>query len=201
MVMAIALLGSGCEPRIEEPLPPPKIASKPATARASSAHETSPAPACLRPTPAVATRQITTPVPDPRCPKDPLDAPPKLRMGKVTFEGAPSFTAEVEIAETEETRERGLMFRRSMAEDHGMIFAFDRPRHNQFWMHNTCIPLDMLFIAEDGTIVGIEENVPTMDDSTFEVGCPSSFVLELNAGTTRKHGIAAGQKVHLDGVR
>jgi uncharacterized membrane protein (UPF0127 family) len=49
--------------------------------------------------------------------------------------------------------------------------------------------------------VGIEENVPTMDDSTFEVGCPSSFVLELNAGTTRKHGIAAGQKVHLDGVR
>jgi uncharacterized membrane protein (UPF0127 family) len=122
-------------------------------------------------------------------------------MGKVTFEGAPDFTAEVEIAETEETRQRGLMFRRSMAEHHGMIFNFDHPRHNQFWMHNTCIPLDMLFIAEDGTIVGIEENVPTMDDSTFEVGCPSSYVLELNAGTTRRHGIAAGQKVHLDGVR
>jgi uncharacterized membrane protein (UPF0127 family) len=87
-----------------------------------------------------------------------------------------------------------------MPEDRGMIFTFEERQNHRFWMHNTCIPLDMLFIDGDGTIVGIEENTSTMDDSTFEVGCPSNYVLELNAGWTRKHGVKAGQKVKLEGI-
>jgi hypothetical protein len=67
-------------------------------------------------------------------------------------------------------------------------------------MHNTCIPLDMLFIDDDGLIVGIEENTPTMSDDTFSVGCSSKYVLELNAGWCRRHGVVAGQKVRFDGL-
>jgi hypothetical protein len=81
-----------------------------------------------------------------------------------------------------------------------MLFDLGVRDDHKFWMHNTCIPLDMLFIDDDGLIVGIEENTPTMSDDTFAVGCPSRYVLELNAGWTRKHGVVAGQKVKLEGL-
>ena len=81
-----------------------------------------------------------------------------------------------------------------------MIFLFEERENHTFWMHNTCIPLDMLFLDDDGTIVGIQENTPTMNDSTFDVGCPSRNVLEVNAGFTRKYGIKAGQRVELRGI-
>jgi uncharacterized protein len=106
----------------------------------------------------------------------------------------------VEIAKKEQERSRGLMYRKSMPENRGMLFLFEERRNHSFWMHNTCIPLDMLFIDSDGMIVGIEENTPTLDDSTFEVGCPSTYVLELNAGWARSHAVVAGQKVRIDGI-
>ena len=87
-----------------------------------------------------------------------------------------------------------------MAENHGKIFLFDRRKNHTFWMHNTSISLDMLFIDDDGTIVGIEENTPTLDDYTFQGGCPSRNVLEVNAGFTRKHGIKAGQRIQMKGI-
>jgi len=62
-------------------------------------------------------------------------------------------------------------------------------------MRNTCLPLDMLFVDEDGTIVGIVENVPVLNDSERAVACPSRYVLEVNAGFTRKHGLAPGQHI------
>ena len=58
----------------------------------------------------------------------------------------------------------------------------------------------MFFIDGDGTIVGVEENVPTMNDNTYSAGCPSRYVLELNAGFARRHGLRAGQKVRLEGI-
>jgi uncharacterized membrane protein (UPF0127 family) len=64
-------------------------------------------------------------------------------------------------------------------------------------MHNTCIPLDMLFVDEDGLIVGIVENAPTLDDGTREVSCPSRWVLEVNAGWSRRHAVRAGQRLVL----
>jgi hypothetical protein len=81
-----------------------------------------------------------------------------------------------------------------MADDRGMLFALVREDHS-FWMHNTCIPLDLLYVDDDGLIVGIVENAPTLDDAPRSVGCPSRFVLEVNAGWTRKHGVKAGQRM------
>jgi len=121
----------------------------------------------------------------------------------VRFVGAKDKPVEIvaEVAERPRDRARGLMFRTNMPEDHGMIFVFnEQPEVHEFWMRNTCIPLDMLFVDRDGVIVGIVENIPTMNDSTYSVPCPSSYVIEVNAGYCRRHGIVAGQKIQLDGV-
>jgi hypothetical protein len=117
-----------------------------------------------------------------------------LARTTIVFESGPRVIAE--IARTEAETSRGLMYRTSMPEDEGMIFAMDR-RDHVFWMRNTCIPLDMLFIDEDGTIVGIEENVPVLNDAERSVGCLSTHVLEVNAGWSRRHGVKAGQRVKL----
>ncbi len=207
LVLAAALVGMGlaaCEPRIEEPAPPPRSTvggtdapgwGPPPEAPAAPAE----AGRCIKPTPATPARKLVSKGPDPRCPADPTGRP-ALRSGKVTFLEAKAPDVTVEIAEREEERARGLMFRKSMPENEGMIFKFKERVNHTFWMHNTCIPLDMLFIDSDGTIVGIEENTPTMNDSTFEVGCPSTYVLELNAGWARSHGVVAGQKVKIEGL-
>lgn len=89
------------------------------------------------------------------------------------------------------------MFRTRMPEGEGMLFAFDRPSVHHFWMHNTCIPLDLMFIAEDGFITGIVESAPTLDDSSRSIPCPVSYVLEVNAGFARRHGIKPGQTIKL----
>ena len=153
----------------------------------------------MKPTPATPERTVDGPSPDPRCPADP-EKPAPLKTGKVAFAEAGGETVTIEVAANDHDRQRGLMYRRSMADDHGMVFTFDAPEEHRFWMHNTCIPLDLLFIDKDGTILGIEENAHTMDDSTYAIPCVSSYVLELNAGWTRKHGVKAGQRVTLDGV-
>ena len=87
-----------------------------------------------------------------------------------------------------------------MPDNHGIIFPFDRKEDHAFWMHNTCIPLDMLFIDDDGFIVGVEEH-PDDERRHLRRRLPlGKYVLELNAGWTRKHGVVAGQKVKLDGL-
>jgi uncharacterized membrane protein (UPF0127 family) len=100
---------------------------------------------------------------------------------------------------TEEHRSRGLMYRRELPEDRGMLFVFDDSQVRSFWMHNTCLPLDMLFVAEDGYITGILENVPTMNDEGRSIPCKARFVLEVNAGFCRKFGIKAGQTLKIEG--
>ena len=135
-------------------------------------------------------------MPAPGCPEDPGPVP-VLELGKVTFVDAPKAPeVVVEIAERDADRQRGLMYRTQMPADAGMIFVFERERKLSFWMRNTCIPLDMLFVAEDGTIVNVEENVPTLTDRTFTSGgCPAKYVVEHNAGWARAHGVKAGQKI------
>ena len=119
-----------------------------------------------------------------------------MAMAEVTFPDAPGQPrVEVELAKTTDDVEKGLMFRRSMADDHGMLFKLDGRRDHTFWMHNTCIPLDMLFLDDDGVIVGIVEGAEPITDTARSVGCPSVFVLEVNGGFTRKRGIKPGQKI------
>ena len=110
----------------------------------------------------------------------------------MTFRDAKA-SLQAELARSDPERERGLMYRRSMPEDSGMLFRMGERENHQFWMKNTCIALDLLFVDDDGLIVGIAENAPTLNLGLREVGCPSSWVLEVNAGWSRRHGVAAGQ--------
>jgi uncharacterized membrane protein (UPF0127 family) len=84
-----------------------------------------------------------------------------------------------------------------MGEDRGMLFDLRTRSDHEFWMHNTCIPLDLLFVDTDGLIVGIVENAPTLDDAPRSVKCPSRYVLEVNAGWSRRHGVKAGQQMSI----
>jgi uncharacterized membrane protein (UPF0127 family) len=132
------------------------------------------------------------------CPKE-EGTPPTFAKGAVRFPEAPSAPKlTVELAQAQEQRTHGLMYRTGMAEDRGMLFSWPDEQPQSFWMHNTCIPLDMLFIARDGTIAGILEQVPTLNDRGRTVPCPVMHVLEVNAGWTRKHGVRPGQKIALE---
>lgn len=120
-------------------------------------------------------------------------------MSKVTFLGAPTAPViDTEVMLRDQDRNRGLMYRRELANERGMLFVFDDQQVRTFWMHNTCLPLDMLFVASDGYITGILENVPTMNDDPRSIDCRAKYVLEVNAGFARKYGIKAGQSIKID---
>jgi uncharacterized protein len=101
----------------------------------------------------------------------------------------------VELAVSEEQRERGLMFRRELPEGRGMLFKFEPDQVVAMWMHNTYIPLDMIFIRGDGRILRIAENTTPQSDRIISSGGPARGVLEVIAGTARKLGLAPGDRV------
>jgi uncharacterized membrane protein (UPF0127 family) len=102
---------------------------------------------------------------------------------------------QVEMATTDEERERGLMFRRHLPEGQGMLFDFRRDQNVSMWMKNTYIPLDMLFILADGRIAHIAENTEPLSTRIISSGGPVRGVLEVIGGTVRKFGIAVGDQV------
>ena len=122
--------------------------------------------------------------------------------GPVAVIRGPGGAVEValEVAATPAARARGLMYRTSLAEGHGMLFIFDEDASHGFWMKNTLIPLDMLFIARDGTVVGIHPNATPLSTADIRVGTPSRYVLEVPGGWAARHGVAAGARVELRGV-
>ena len=101
----------------------------------------------------------------------------------------------VELATTEEERERGLMFRKELPQGQGMLFDFFTDQPVSFWMHNTYISLDLIFIRSDGRIMHIAENAKTLSDDLIPSGAPVRAVLEVIAGTARQLGIKPGDKV------
>ena len=111
-------------------------------------------------------------------------------------------TAEValEIVDTPETRNRGLMYRKSLADGSGMLFVFDADSDHEFWMKNTLIPLDMIFIAADGAIVGIAADTTPLSTAGVGVGRPSRYVLEVPGGWCARRGVEPGDRVELVGV-
>lgn len=111
-----------------------------------------------------------------------------------TVIGAGMYNIKAEVAQTPQEHEIGLMHRTSMGANEGMIFVFDRPGQQCFWMKNTLIPLAVAFIADDGTVVNIDEMKP----QTLEPHCstkPVRLVLEMNTGWFTKRGIKAGSKL------
>jgi uncharacterized membrane protein (UPF0127 family) len=102
---------------------------------------------------------------------------------------------QVEMAITPEEKERGLMFRRELPEGQGMLFDFQIDQPVAFWMKNTYIPLDMLFIRSDGRIARIAENTEPRSERNIPSGAPVRAVLEVIGGTAKKLGIAPGDRV------
>jgi hypothetical protein len=100
----------------------------------------------------------------------------------------------VEVAATPEQQERGLMFRRSLAPNHGMIFPYDPPQMIGFWMKNTLIPLDMVFIDAGGRIDRVATAKP-LDETAVPSGVPASAVLEIRGGRAAELGIKRGDRV------
>ncbi|MEO8800695.1 MAG: DUF192 domain-containing protein [Polyangiaceae bacterium] len=147
---------------------------------------------CLRPLSKEPPQPVTA-APKDLCPKDPAPTT-RFQTATVAFGDKP---LEVELALTDAESERGLMYRTSMPEDHGMLFDLHTTKEQTFWMRNTCIPLDMLFIDAHGTVVGILENVPVLNDEPRSIGCWSRYVLETNAGWSHRHGVKPGDKVGL----
>ena len=110
-----------------------------------------------------------------------------------TSQGPVSFS--VELALTPDDRSTGLMNRESMAADHGMLFRFEQTRQVLMWMKNTPLPLDMLFIDDGGTLVGIAKDTTPYSEDIIASPGSVRYVLELNAGTADAKGIAVGNKV------
>ncbi len=127
----------------------------------------------------------------------PAAALESFQKSKLSVEtaGGGKFRFDVELALTPGQQAQGLMYRRTMAADAGMLFIYDRVQPASFWMKNTLIPLDMLFIAADGRIVNIHERaVPESLDSVNSDG-PVKAILELNGGMAARLGIRPGDRV------
>ncbi len=101
----------------------------------------------------------------------------------------------LEIADTDQSRSAGLMYRTDFPADRAMIFVFGEERPVMMWMANTPLPLDMLFVSKDGTIAHIAENTKPFSKDIVSSGVPVAFVIEVNAGIAEKEGIKAGDKV------
>ncbi len=117
----------------------------------------------------------------------------------VTQDGRELFF-DVEVADTPQSTAQGLMHRKQMAADHGMIFIFPSLQPLSFWMKNTYLPLDILFLDTQGTILNIEEGIPLNEESVYARGLAKA-ALELNRGTAEKMGIQAGDKVIFSGLK
>jgi uncharacterized protein len=120
----------------------------------------------------------------------PVDSEPlviETQAGTVEFD--------VELALTPSDRATGLMFRQSMPEKQGMLFRFDRTRLVVMWMKNTPLPLDMIFIDENGVVAGVARDTKPFSEAVIPSPGKVRYVLELNAGAAERHGIAAGDRV------
>lgn len=115
-------------------------------------------------------------------------------------EGHPPAEVTVEIARTARQIQRGLMYREHMPPDHGMLFLMGHERIQSFWMRNTLIPLDMIFISKDMTVAGVVANTAPLTDTPRRVDRPSSYVLEVNAGWAAAHHVGAGTRVRFRNV-
>jgi uncharacterized membrane protein (UPF0127 family) len=139
---------------------------------------------------AVASAAPAAPAAPPRTAPSGLDLVP-LEIRSAT--GTHPFT--VEVARSPDEQAQGLMFRAALAADEGMIFPFPRPRVASFWMRNTLIPLDMIFIRADGTIARIAANTVPHSEESISSGEPVAAVLEIKGGRAAELGISEGDLV------
>jgi uncharacterized protein len=125
-----------------------------------------------------------------------------LPRGQVVLstESGKEVTVRVEIVADPETRRKGLMYRQKLADDEGMLFLFNEEEHQSFWMKNTYLPLDMIFIKADLTVLGVYEGAIPLTEDGRSVPGDSQYVLEVNANFARRHEIKPGTKVRFIGT-
>lgn len=124
------------------------------------------------------------------------EAQPKVTI--ITQSGG-SVIFHVEVADTPTKRALGLQYRKELGSDRGMIFLFPAEALQSFWMKNTPLPLDMIFINAERKIVGIVEQTTPFSLDSRSVSAPSQFVLEINGGLVKRHGVRPGDSVRFDG--
>jgi hypothetical protein len=107
-------------------------------------------------------------------------------------------TVYVQVANTLQEQEQGLMYRTSLPEDNGMLFVFNTNSVESFWMENTPLPLDMIFVSENLTINDINYNAKPESTTTFTSSSPCKYVVEVNGGYCVRHGISPGDKIKID---
>jgi uncharacterized protein len=135
---------------------------------------------------AAATPRLTVSTPEPGVVLEPLEV--------VT--PTATYRFQVEIADDEPERQRGLMHRERMAEDRGMLFLFPGPPRPQgFWMKNTLIPLDIIYLQPDGRILSIARRTTPLSEAPIPSNGPASAVLEINGGLSDRLGIAPGDQI------
>lgn len=105
------------------------------------------------------------------------------------------FRVEAEVAANDEHRMRGLMQRKAMATNHGMLFVFTEPQRHCMWMKNTLLPLSVAFLDDEGRILNVEDMKPQTEDNHCAAK-PARFALEMNLGWFRQKGLAAGTKIN-----
>ena len=117
---------------------------------------------------------------------------------RVVLDGADGkIPVEVELALTPQDQARGLMYRESMPENHGMLFVFAEDRNRSFWMKNTPLPLDIIYIGADARIVSIAENTTPYSTRAIPSRAPARYVLEVNGGFCKRRGVEVGSEVGL----
>ncbi len=111
--------------------------------------------------------------------------------------GGTSDTVYVEVADTMQSQEQGLMYRTSMDQDKGMLFVFNQQMIESFWMKNTLIPLDMVFVSGDLTIVDINHNATPNSEVAFTSRAPCKYVVEVNGGYCDEHNVTIGDAIKI----
>ncbi len=128
-----------------------------------------------------------------------LSHPTPLKEIRLIFaSGQDNIMLDVKISDTDEARSRGLMFVEKLSENEGMLFVFPGEQKRTFWMKNTLIPLDMIFIAANGTVVDVVEDAQPCKEEPCEVypaDAPARYAVEVNAGFSKRHGLATGSRM------
>lgn len=159
-----------------------------------SSNSYSPPTSEMTTTPAPATESTTAPTNTEAMPE-----PVFKKEGELYFQSASGGKAiskiDIEKAETDVERIQGLMFRKSMPEEQGMLFLFEQSEQQGFWMRNTYIPLDIIYVDENNVITTIHENAKPLDEKSLPSNGPAKYVVEVNGGYAKKYGIKVGDKI------
>lgn len=134
------------------------------------------------------------------CPSASSSGPPRPPRPRVVLE-TPSgarHAVQVELARTPEAQARGLMFRRVLGDDEGMLFVFPATDRRAFWMKNTFLALDMIFVDEGGVVVGIVAEAEPLTETPRDPGVPCRYVLEVVGGWAARHGVAPGARLRIE---